>query len=92
MDNFIEQARRAEKNLRFLERYGSPETKMTREDRVIPCETCGDPTVFTGTRRCNNCWEVERRIELYLESPKGREFIVKELQCRVPAADPSSKP
>ncbi len=32
----------------------------------VPCETCGVPTTFTGTKRCNDCWEVEARIAGYL--------------------------
>ena len=42
---------------------------------MIPCETCGTPTPFTGTRRCNNCWEVERRMPDYMKSPKGWDFV-----------------
>ena len=41
----------------------------------VPCKTCGKPTPSTGTVLCNNCWEVERRIEEYLESENGRRFI-----------------
>ena len=42
---------------------------------TVPCETCGTPTPFTGTRRCNNCWEVERRLPDYMKSPKGWDFV-----------------
>jgi hypothetical protein len=42
---------------------------------TVPCETCGTPTPFTGTRRCNNCWEVERRLPDYMNSPKGWDFV-----------------
>ena len=42
---------------------------------TIPCEACGTPTPFTGTRRCNNCWEVERRLPEYLKSPKAWDFV-----------------
>ena len=42
---------------------------------TIPCETCGTPTPFTGTRRCNNCWEVERRLPEYMKSPKAWDFM-----------------
>ena len=45
----------------------------------IPCEVCGRPTLYMGTRRCNNCWEVERRLEDYLRTAKGREFVVQKL-------------
>jgi hypothetical protein len=42
---------------------------------TIPCETCGSPTPFKGTKRCNNCWEVEGRLPTYLRNPKGVGFI-----------------
>ena len=42
---------------------------------TVPCETCGTPTPFTGTRRCNNCWEVERRLPSYMKSPKAWDFM-----------------
>ena len=42
---------------------------------TVPCETCGTPTPFTGTRRCNNCWEVERRLPDYTKSPKAWDFV-----------------
>lgn len=33
---------------------------------TVPCETCGTPTHMTGTKRCDDCWEVERRLGEYL--------------------------
>jgi hypothetical protein len=45
------------------------------ERETIPCETCGKPTVYTGTRRCNNCWEVEGRLPTYMQSPGGQDFV-----------------
>ncbi len=35
------------------DRFGRPQ---------VPCGICGDPTPMTGTRRCDNCWEIERRV------------------------------
>ena len=29
----------------------------------VPCVLCGAPTLMAGTRRCDRCWELERRIE-----------------------------
>jgi hypothetical protein len=43
---------------------------------TVPCDTCGEPTTFTGTKRCNNCWEVERRIQDYARSAKGKKFLL----------------
>ncbi len=41
------------------------------EPKTVPCETCGRPTTFTGTKRCDLCWNVERNLVEYLESPGG---------------------
>jgi predicted signal transduction protein with EAL and GGDEF domain len=30
---------------------------------TVPCELCNAPTLMCGTRRCDICWELERRIE-----------------------------
>lgn len=29
---------------------------------LVPCELCGMVTPMLGTRRCDSCWELERRI------------------------------
>ena len=42
---------------------------------TVPCETCGTPTAFTGTRRCNHCWEVERRLPDFMKSLKAWDFV-----------------
>lgn len=47
------------------------------ESPTIPCETCGRPTPYMGTRRCDNCWEVERRLPDYAKAPNAWEFIRK---------------
>jgi hypothetical protein len=36
----------------------------------VPCELCGVPTAYVGTKRCNRCWELERRIQADLELAK----------------------
>ena len=41
----------------------------------IPCETCGDPTTFLGTKRCNGCWEVETRLSSYLKNESAIKFV-----------------
>ncbi len=38
------------------------------------CTTCGDKCYL---KECTNCWEVERRLEDYLKSPKGFVFVMK---------------
>lgn len=29
---------------------------------AIPCVWCGKPTLMTGTKCCDRCWELDRRI------------------------------
>jgi len=33
---------------------------------TISCGTCGQPTTHIGTKRCDNCYEVELRLRWYL--------------------------
>jgi len=30
---------------------------------VIPCSLCAQPTAMEGTKLCDRCWELKRRIE-----------------------------
>jgi len=48
--------------------------------KPVPCKTCGEPTTMMGTKLCDGCWEVESRLEKYLESEKGREHVVRRLK------------
>ena len=32
------------------------------EQKTVPCELCGTQTDYTGTKLCNPCWELNRRI------------------------------
>jgi hypothetical protein len=44
--------------------------------KTVPCETCGTPTLMTGTKRCDGCWEVEHRLADYIRrSSKSRDFV-----------------
>ena len=36
---------------------------MSGETPTVPCDLCGRPTFSFGTRRCDPCWELERRIK-----------------------------
>lgn len=38
------------------------------------CPTCGRHHL-SGCKLCNNCWEVEKRLVDYLESPNGVQFV-----------------
>lgn len=55
----------------------------TRTAEFIPCETCGYPTDMFGTKRCNNCWEVESRLNSYLHSTRGVENVLKIIASRM---------
>lgn len=49
------------------------------DTEAVPCETCGQSTTNTGTKRCYECWKVESRLKLYLErgGDKARVFVLK---------------
>lgn len=42
---------------------------------TVPCETCGEPTAMTSTKRCNDCYEVELRLPKFLSHAKGRAHV-----------------
>ena len=44
---------------------------------TVSCETCGEATSYTGTKRCTWCYEVETRLEGYLR--RGRLRAVRAL-------------
>lgn len=50
------------------------------KQETVPCETCGEPTTYTGTKRCNNCYEVETRLDKFLQNPKALILITKKLR------------
>lgn len=37
------------------------------EDYTMACRTCGSVTTMTATHKCNGCWEVEHRLDQYLQ-------------------------
>lgn len=39
------------------------ERKGFDPDHPVSCGLCGRPTPSLGTKRCDRCWELERRIE-----------------------------
>lgn len=49
----------------------------TFKRETVPCEICGKETDFTGTRRCNNCWELEMRIGM---DPVSAEKILNQIK------------
>ncbi len=42
------------------------------------CEICGGITSYAGTRRCNRCWELEKRIT---SDPHLARKILENLEC-----------
>lgn len=36
------------------------------------CQTCGKLVDVPGANLCNNCWDVERRLEVYAQAINGR--------------------
>jgi len=46
------------------------------------CRICKSPTDNGGTKLCNGCWEVERRIEDFLQHEEGRLLVIKLLAKR----------
>lgn len=57
---------------------------MPFQPEAVPCEVCGATTTFTGTKRCNNCWEVEGRLGEYLRSPRGLEAMIAAVSAAMP--------
>lgn len=50
---------------------------MNEPPTTVTCETCGRPMIYTGTKRCDLCWNVERNLAAYLKSPGGQQFARK---------------
>jgi len=42
----------------------------TENEETILCKWCSEPTKFTGTAMCNNCWEMSHRIMFNLDLAK----------------------
>lgn len=52
---------------------------MINDRPTTPCEICGLATTSLGTKRCDRCWELERRIEA---DPEITSWILGRLQQR----------
>lgn len=46
---------------------------------TVPCQFCGKPTMMTGTKKCDQCWETVRNLSLFLRTKAGRAFVRAEL-------------
>ncbi len=57
------------------------------------CRTCGADGDMDGTcQECANCWEVEKRLEDYLRSQKGRDFVETALKAIAAVQIDNKKP
>lgn len=43
--------------------------------RKVPCKYCDKDTFCIDTELCNNCWEVDRRIDAFVKAPKARQRL-----------------
>lgn len=43
---------------------------------TVPCRLCDDETDMTGTKLCDRCWELERRLPDALKYPKFRKLVI----------------
>lgn len=61
--------------------------KITASDRINldeeGCVLCGQPTPFVGSTFCHGCWEVDHRIEEFLQHPAGVERVLDALEARI---------
>lgn len=47
---------------------------------LVDCQICGEVTSMIGTKLCDNCWEITKRIDNFLESENGKKYIRNKLQ------------
>lgn len=60
--------------------YGHLSGRFSDKPSAVTCETCGKLTDFYMTKRCDPCWEVERRLRDYLKLPNGQATVLKALE------------
>ncbi len=58
------------------------------DPETVPCEICGRASSPID-KRCDNCWEVERRLASYIKSPAGRAWVEALLNPSAPPSDGS---
>jgi len=39
---------------------------------MTKCKYCGKDTMNDGTKLCNNCWEVDNRIDDFVKTEEGK--------------------
>lgn len=45
-------------------------------DDFVKCKFCGEKTMYTATKLCNNCWEVSIRLDGFLCHPRARWYTI----------------
>ena len=50
------------------------------ESDTVPCKFCRKPTKMEGTMMCDNCWEVDKRIDEFVESWEGLKRVLRALK------------
>ena len=56
------------------------EAEAYNNDDYCACKFCETQTTYTATKLCNNCWEVEKRLPLFLKSEKARCLVIELLE------------
>ena len=51
------------------------------DDETVPCKFCGEPTIYTATKLCNNCWEFEHRIDQFISNENGLNFVIQKIKA-----------
>lgn len=46
-------------------------------ETTVECKLCGKPTPMLGTKMCDGCWELDRRIRM---NPEIAVKIMKEIE------------
>lgn len=48
-------------------------------DKMVNCTICGELLQIRDGTKCENCYQVESRLEKYIQSKKGRRFVAETL-------------
>jgi hypothetical protein len=55
---------------------------MKSDQSTVPCKTCGSPVEPYRAQKdtCDSCWEVESRLDTFLQNPRALHLIAKKLK------------
>ena len=48
----------------------------TEINKTIPCKICGSDNGMDGTKLCNNCWEIDSRIDALVRNKNGLRYLM----------------